>query len=96
MDPYEKMLKDLDSLPIADREEAVAGLKGQCICPGCPTYTDCSDQVRESLYCFLGRSPECISEELGCICPDCPVAVLAGLSNLYYCINGSEKEERGK
>ena len=53
-------------------QEAIA----KCICPGCPTYADCSKQggKREKAFCLqsIGKS-QCIAKEKGCICPGCPV-----------------------
>ena len=96
MDSFEKMLNNLDSLQGQDREKEIARLKGQCVCPDCPTYNKCAEEKKELLYCFLGKSSQCIKDELGCICPDCPVAADAELVNLYYCTIGSEKEMREK
>ncbi len=96
MDAYEKMQSDLDSKTGAEREKAVKDLSSECICPDCPTYNNCAEAAGELLYCFLGRSKECItSEDLGCFClMDCPVANRAGLGHLYYCTKGTESEVR--
>lgn len=96
MSAFDEMVKDLDAKTREDREAAINDLRAECICPDCPTYNKCAGDAGELLYCFLGRSGECIKEELGCNCPDCPVASRAGLVNLYYCINGSEVEMRKK
>jgi hypothetical protein len=89
------MQRDLDSKVGADREEELKALRSECICPDCPTYNKCAEAAGELLYCFLGRSPECItSEDLGCFCPDCPIAARAGLENLFYCTRGTEAEVR--
>lgn len=96
MDSFEKMSQSLESKDPAAKEQEIDRLKGQCICPDCPTYNKCAGDKHELLYCFLGKSPECIKDEMGCICPDCPVAAEAELVNLYYCTIGSEKEMRGK
>ncbi len=94
MDSFEKMLQGIDSLGPEDRSKEIERLKGECICPDCPTYNKCAADRRELLYCFLVKSPECITDEMGCVCPDCPVAAEAELVNLYYCTQGSEKEMR--
>jgi hypothetical protein len=94
MDAYERMFKELDSRVRGDRGAEIEGLRAECICPDCPTYTKCAGDAGELLYCFLGRSKECINEELGCNCPDCPVAGRAGLKNIYFCLKGSEGELR--
>jgi hypothetical protein len=96
MSAFDQIVKDLGTESGEDREAKLSGLKKECICPDCPTYNRCAEEAGELLYCFLGRSEKCISEELGCNCPDCPVAARAALSNLYYCINGSELDMRGR
>jgi Protein of unknown function (DUF2769) len=70
-------------------------LRNQCICPDCPTYTDCAKQRGESFFCALnaGRS-DCITEENWCICETCPVTERIGLTKIYYCIKGNESEQR--
>jgi hypothetical protein len=73
-----------------DREH----LRQECICPECPTYTDCARDAHELIYCVVGRSPGCITEDLGCICPGCPVTSELGLVHLTFCIEGSEAELR--
>jgi hypothetical protein len=96
MDSFEKMLKDQESMAPAKKAKEIERLKAECICPDCPTYNKCAGDKGELLYCFLGKSPECIKDEMGCVCPDCPVAAEAELVNLYYCTVGSEKEMREK
>ncbi len=68
-------------------------LRRTCICPQCPTYTPCADDAQERLYCVLGRSPRCITEDLGCICPACPVEEELGLVHLTFCLEGTEAEQ---
>jgi hypothetical protein len=94
MDSFEKMLKDLEMKQGEEKQKEIARLKADCICPDCPTYTKCAGDRQELLFCFQGKSPQCIKEEMGCNCPDCPVTTQAGLTNLYYCTTGSEKELR--
>ncbi|HIH04533.1 MAG TPA: DUF2769 domain-containing protein [Methanoregulaceae archaeon] len=69
-------------------------LRQECICPECPTYTPCARDAQELLYCVAGRSPRCITEDLGCICPTCPVADRIGLEHLTFCLLGSEAAQR--
>jgi len=94
MDAYERLARALKEMSPADRERELSRMRAECICPDCPTYTECAGEREERLYCFLGKSPECITDELGCICPDCPVAAEAGLVNLYFCTTGSERSMR--
>jgi len=91
---FEDIMKKLDPKAGYDREGALNELGGECACPDCPTYNVCAGEAGERLYCFLGRSGNCTKDELGCNCPDCPVAVRADLVNTYYCITGSESEVR--
>ena len=78
------------ALQRADQEK----LRQEYICPGCPTYTNCARDVQELLYCVVGRSARCITEDLGCICPSCPVTAEIGLEHLTFCILGSEAAQR--
>jgi hypothetical protein len=96
MDSFDMMLQELNSKDEAERARMIDGLKGECICPDCPTYNRCASETKETLFCLLGRSSDCIKDEMGCICPDCPVAARADLVNLYYCTSGSETEMRKK
>jgi hypothetical protein len=70
--------------------------KTVCICPNCPTYNECAEKRDEVLFCILGKSQQCIIEEQGCICPACPMTEKMGLENEYYCIRGTENEQRSK
>jgi hypothetical protein len=94
MDSFEKLLGQLNAMSEEERRSEIDRMKGECICPDCPTYTECAGEGGERLFCFLGKSPECIQSEQGCICPDCPIADKAGLTNIYFCTTGSEKSMR--
>jgi hypothetical protein len=74
--------------PDADRA------RQECICPDCPTYTDCARDARERAYCVAGRSPACVAEDLGCVCPAYPVTAELELVYLTFCIEGSEAGQR--
>ncbi|UCF58318.1 MAG: DUF2769 domain-containing protein [Candidatus Bathyarchaeota archaeon] len=43
--------------------------KKPSICGGCPIQNNCARRSKQLLYCALGKSPTCITEEKGCICP---------------------------
>jgi len=75
-------------------EEKVKDLKGMCICAGCPTYNSCANNAQELLYCIFGQSFQCVTEDLGCICPSCPLVSEVGLVNLTFCLLGSEASQR--
>ena len=66
----------------------------RCICQGCPTYNACATDAGELLYCLTGKSFHCITEDLGCVCPSCPLVDELGLDNLTFCILGAEADQR--
>ena len=69
--------------------------KGECICPKCPTYTNCAKDAKEADFLFeREKSFMCITNEKGCICPDCPVTKEYGLKNKFFCMKGAEKAQR--
>jgi hypothetical protein len=61
----------------------------RCLCPGCPTYSDCTRDAGERLFCSRGQT-KCRLAENGCLCGDCPVWAEHELSQFYYCIEGAE------
>ena len=66
--------------------------KRLCACVRCPTFIGTSETA--IFFCGIGKS-SIITEEKGCLCPDCPVTEKMGLLNMYYCKLGSEREIRG-
>jgi len=77
------------------RRRTLGEHRGLCICPNCPTYTDCAKQKRELFFCSIGSARSAyIKEEKWCICESCPVTQLEGLTNIYYCIKGNENQQR--
>jgi len=94
MDEYQRKSRRFHELTAEEQACQIEGMKAQCICGRCPSYDECACSLLERLYCIQGRSPECIADELGCVCPDCPVARAYGMVNQYYCTSGSEKELR--
>lgn len=60
-----------------------------CICGSCPSYFNCGENLAFCLW-ESGKS-KCISSEVGCICPGCPVQQELGFQKIYYCTRGSEK-----
>jgi hypothetical protein len=85
------MPKEMSPEEMEQKKEMVMSM---CICPSCPSWVECGEKGG---YCFptIGRS-DCINEESGCICGGCPVTEEMGLTNVYYCTRGSEKEQLGK
>ncbi|GAB4317430.1 MAG: hypothetical protein Kow0019_18570 [Methanobacteriaceae archaeon] len=96
MDRFEAEVLKIMEKSGKDKEKSISSLKQQCVCPKCPTYTDCSKNADEGLYCVLGESKECIDNDRGCICPECSLAQAMGVGTIFntYCIKGSEMEER--
>ncbi len=94
LDTFEEFSQKLASMEAKGRDRIIAGHKDHCVCGSCPTYNECMHEKSELLYCIAGRSPTCSFEKRGCSCPVCPVKVTLGLSNAYYCIKGSEQEQK--
>ncbi len=94
VDKFEEMTKAMKGMTPAEVTAAVDKLKGMCICPGCPTYTNCAKNAKEMVFCATGRSFMCITFEKKCICPDCPVTNEFGLKNNFFCTRGAEKAQR--
>ena len=77
-----------------NRQKIIDENKRKCICEPCPSYTECMRAGSELLFCVTGKSPDCIFEKKGCICPACPVRAVLGLKKAYYCIKGAEQEQQ--
>lgn len=93
MDKLEVIFNSSQISPV-ERINLIKQWKYICICPDCPTYNDCSNQSSELLFCFIGKSFHCISEENGCTCKQCPATATYGLMHEYYCTRGSEMAQR--
>lgn len=89
-DQYMERMKGLGSRQFQNLVED----KKKCVCASCSSYNECAARKRELLFCLLGNSRDCNLDELGCICPNCPVTAELDLKNTYYCTQGSEKEMR--
>ena len=87
MDRFDTVFSHLDSRKAEE-------LRGKCICGGCPTYNSCAGDAKELLYCILGESFRCITEDFGCVCPACPLVDEIGLEHLTFCLEGSEASQR--
>lgn len=77
--------------PAMTEEEKMAYVMENCICPQCPSWIPEASEKGEGGYCATGIS-ECIIDEAGCVCPDCPVTAQLGLEWGYYCTRGSAAE----
>jgi hypothetical protein len=95
LDKFEKMTQMMSKMTEEEHKKAIKENKKHCICPDCPTYNECAKEKDELLYCKLGKSQACIIKESGCICPACPITEMMGLTNDYFCIKGTENQQRG-
>ena len=77
---------------IAEFEEKVSMVKTMCICKTCPSFVAEETEVG---FChpLVGKS-KIITEEKGCVCPNCPVYKQMGLKLGYYCTRKSEIEQQ--
>ncbi len=94
MDKFEQILSDLRKMSAEEQAKTYDGLKPKCICPGCPTYTNCAKNAKELLFCAYGKSFLCIDREKTCMCPNCPVTAELGLKKNFFCTRGAEKAQR--
>lgn len=94
MDKFIEMAKKMEQMSPEEKKQAMMKNRSMCICGGCPTYNPCMREKNELLFCAMGKSA-CAVEMNACICPTCPVTNMMGLTHAYYCIKGSEKEQRG-
>lgn len=95
MDKFGQVMQQMRQMTEEDRMKMTESRKMLWICGGCPTYTDCARENKELLFCALGKSPKCITEESECTCPECPLTEQMGLKHQLFCTRGSEKEQRG-
>jgi hypothetical protein len=93
MDKFESAMADQAMLSGMERKHLEKESAGRCLCPTCPTYADCAKKKKELMFCFGGKSG-CIVTSKGCHCPGCPIKADFGLTNIYFCLNGTEREIR--
>lgn len=79
------------ALPEAERAKQLEQSKAMRICSNCSSYVDTGERI---LFRGLGKGSK-VKEEKGCVCGTCPVAAHMGLTRLYYCTRGSERDQRG-
>jgi len=94
MDKFEGFQKNIAAMGAKQRAITIAEQKDLCVCGRCPTYNECMREKGEIFYCMTGSSPVCTFEKKACICPACPVKVSLGLQKSYFCIRGSEQDQR--
>jgi hypothetical protein len=91
----DNLVVDPRELTMESEQQAVIDAnRRKCICEPCPSYTECMRANEELLFCMTGKSPDCIFEKRGCLCPGCPVTKALGLKKAYYCIRGTEEEQK--
>jgi hypothetical protein len=94
MDAFEDLMKKMKGMTAEQQAQWIAENKKVCICPTCPTHTNCAKKNEELLFCATGKSFMCISSEKGCMCPTCPVTKAIGLKYKSFCTRGAEKAQR--
>jgi hypothetical protein len=94
MDTFEKTMEGIAKKTPQEQAALVADLKTKCPCGGCPTYNSCASKAKENLFCVVGKSFMCISDDKGCICPTCPLGKSVGLKYQKFCLKGSEMAQR--
>jgi len=77
-----------------DKDTIIAVNRARCICEPCPTYNECMRADNALLFCVNGKSPTCTFDKKGCVCPACPVKPVLGLIRAYYCIKGTDQEQK--
>jgi hypothetical protein len=94
MDKFEQIAQMMAKMSPEELMKAMQMKRDMCTCPKCPTYNNCAKNAHELVFCNTGKSFMCISEDKGCICPACPVAIEQGLRYKSFCLRGSEKAQR--
>ena len=94
MDKFEQMMKDVKGTSPAQLDKDMEKYKGICNCPKCPTHTICAKNAKEQVFCLVGKSFMCISDQKVCICPTCPLTQEFVLKHTSFCIKGAEKAQR--
>jgi hypothetical protein len=94
MDVFEHWLDQSWQKNAKERKRITEEKRAACACAQCPTYNHCAQENRELIYCLGGKSMLCITGEVGCGCPACPVTRELGLQYHTFCIQGSEAAQR--
>jgi hypothetical protein len=96
MPKYTKLLEKLRMSSEEERSKFIFENKNLCVCRTCRSYNPCAEKNKEVLFCLAGESPICIKEAKGCYCHRCPFNFKAGLTKGFFCLRGSEEEQRKK
>jgi hypothetical protein len=94
MGKWEELQNEMASMSAEEKQKTLDGLKEICFCIDCPTNLTCSQEPKQTLFCFVGKY-DCELTMKVCLCPTCPVKSRAGLVKFYYCIRGNEELQRG-
>ena len=92
-DKFEQAMSDMATL--SETEMKMHELEQMCICRLCPTYNFCVKEKGELLFWAKGKTG-CIGVPKGCDLSGCPVKDDLGLKHKFYCIKGTEREQRKK
>jgi hypothetical protein len=68
--------------------EVTEANRESCLCPHCPTYTDCMALEEEALFCGTSVTMCEDVERQGCVCGRCDVHAAYDLAGTYYCQEG--------
>jgi hypothetical protein len=94
MDTFEQWLNMSWEVSARERKYLMNEKRSACSCPSCHSYNRCAREHNELLYCITGKSMLCISEDVGCVCRNCPVMRDLGLMHQYFCMRGGEAAQR--
>jgi hypothetical protein len=88
-----KVVSEMKPMSEQEKKKQIDKLRLMCTCAGCPSYKGTSETTL--LFCYTGKSNK-IKNQRGCICGGCPVKKQQGLKHIYYCLWGTEAEQRDK
>jgi len=79
----------------AQMEKRLKEVESMCICGNCPTYLGLGEEDDYIVYCFptRGKSKK-IENEVSCICEDCPVYEEMNFTGDFFCIRGTEEQQK--
>jgi hypothetical protein len=94
VDKFVEMMQKTQKMSKAEFDEQIEKSRAICICGKCPTYNSCMKENHELLYCFTGKSTCRDIPKKACICPTCPISRALEFKHAYFCVSGSEREQR--
>jgi hypothetical protein len=93
-DYFEAMVKRV-KLTTEEEQMILEKRKRQCICDICPTYEKCAGGAGwEKAFCTVGKSGCIVDDQGECLCSTCPLSREMDLRYAYYCLRGSENQQR--